>query len=126
MSSLSNRKPLCIGKHTVYYEKLYNEDHKEFCRRFVDTVLIHHFEKFVNLSVKNNVDYNGIHYKISDTDAFLWAIRDLLDNFMSYKTVKDAIFDKSVYNAIDQIFSEIKTEYQYIELLFYSKKNTKH
>jgi hypothetical protein len=127
MSSLQNRKPLCVGKHTEYYQKLYDEDHKEFCRRFIDTVLIHHFEKFVNLSVANNVDSIGIHYKISDTDAFLWMIRDLLDNFMGFKLVKDAIFDKAVYNAIDQMFSEIKSEYRYIELLFSnSTKNTKH
>lgn len=127
MSSLQNRKPLCVGKQTKYYQKLYDEDHREFCRRFIDTVLLHHFEKFVNLSIANNVDSIGIHYKISDTDAFLWMIRDLLDNFMSYKLVKDAIFDKAVNNAIDKMFSEIKSEYQYIELLFSnSTKNTKY
>ena len=124
MSSLQNRKPLCVGKHTEYYKKLYNEDHKEFCRRFIDTVLIHHFEKFVNLSVANNVDYIGIHYKISDTDAFLWAIRDLLDNFLMFKTLRDIIFDKQITLAIEQMFLEIKKEYLCIQTLFVDKKHT--
>lgn len=125
MSSLKNRKPLCIGKKTKYYEKLYSQDHAEFCRRFIDTVLLHHFERFVNLSIANNVDSVGIDYKIKDTDAFLWMIRDLLDNFMTYKTVKEALFHPAVPKAIDQIFTEIKSEYQFIQNLFINstKKN---
>jgi hypothetical protein len=125
MSSLTNRKPLCIGKKTQYYRKLYSENHSEFCRRFIDTVILHHFEKFITLSVANNVDSVGIDYKIKDTDAFLWMIRSLLDNFMQYKTVKDAVFDPTVSKGIDQIFTEIKSEYRFIQNLFInsSKKN---
>jgi hypothetical protein len=118
MSSLQNRKPLCIGKKTAYYEKLYTENHSEFCRRFIDTVLIHHFERFIDLSVSNNVDSVGIQYKISDTDAFLWMIRDLLDNFMECAYVKDAVFNTAVTNAIEKIFVEMKSEYRFIQLLF--------
>lgn len=126
MSSLKNRKPLCIGKSVEYYRDLYMKDHSEFCRRFIDTILIQHFEKIINLSVSNNVDMVGIDYKIKDTDAFLWMIRDLLDNFLMYKYVKDAIFHKDITNAIEQMFAEIKLEYRFIQLLFVnSEKNTK-
>ena len=105
---------------------LYMKDHSEFCRRFIDTILIQHFEKIINLSVSNNVDMVGIDYKIKDTDAFLWMIRDLLDNFLMYKYVKDAIFHKDITNAIEQMFAEIKLEYRFIQLLFVnSEKNTK-
>lgn len=122
MSSLSTRKPLCVGKETMYYAALYRNNHDEFCRRFVDTVLIHHFDRFINLSVSNNIDSVGIHYKFKDTDAFLWAIRDLLDNFLMCKFVSEVIFDKQITLAIEQMFSEIKKEYSYIELLFKNKK----
>jgi hypothetical protein len=118
MSSLQNRKPLCIGKKPQYYKTLYNQNHSEFCRRFIDTVLIHHFDLILNKSVENNIGSDGINYKIRDTDAFLWMIRDLLDNFMSYTSVKDVVFNKDVTIAIDKMFVEIKLEYNFIQLLF--------
>lgn len=122
MSTLTTRKPLCVGKETMYYSDLYRNNHKEFCRRFVDTVIIHHFEKFINLSVANNIDSVGIQYKFKDTDAFLWTIRDLLDNFLMFKTVSDTIFDRQISLAIDQMFLEIKKEYSFIQSLFINKK----
>ena len=118
MSSLDNRKPLCIGKNTVYYETLYNKDHKEFCRRFIDTILIHHFDLIVNKCVKYNINADGIRYKIKDTDAFLWMIRDLLDSFMFYKTVKQAIYDDTVFQAIEEMFTELQKEYQFMYKCF--------
>jgi len=123
MSSLENRKPLCIGKKTQYYQTLYHKNHKEFCRRFIDTVIIHHFDLLVNKSVLHNVDSDGINYKIRDTDAFLWMIRDILDNFMSYTSVKEVVFDKAVLIAIDQMFNEIKYEYHFIKSLFINGGN---
>jgi hypothetical protein len=45
-------------------------------------------------------------------------IRDLLDNFMSYTSVKDVVFNKDVTIAIDKMFVEIKLEYNFIQLLF--------
>ena len=69
-------------------------------------------------SLENNVGSDGINYKIRDTDAFLWMIRDLLDNFMSYNSVKDVVFNKDVIIAIDKMFVEIKLEYHFIQLLF--------
>jgi hypothetical protein len=52
-------------------------------------------------------------------------IRDVLDNFMAYKTVKEALFHPAVPKAIEQIFTEIKSEYQFIQSLFINstKKN---
>jgi hypothetical protein len=121
MSSLSTRKPLCVGKDTNYYSVLYTNDHKEFCRRFVDTVLIQHFDKFINLCITHNIDSIGIQYKFIDTDAFLWAIRDLLDDFLTFKTVRDIVFDKKISMAIEQMFLEIKKEYLFIQSLFIDK-----
>jgi len=122
MSSLNNRKPLCIGKNTLYYGTLYNKDHKEFCRRFIDTILIQHFDLFVNNCVKYNINAEGIHFKIKDTDAFLWMIRDLLDSFMFYKTVKEAIYDDTVFEAIEEMFTELRKEYQFIHKYFGSSQ----
>jgi hypothetical protein len=45
-------------------------------------------------------------------------IRDLLDSFMFYKTVKEAVYDDAIFQAIEEMFNELKKEYQFMYRCF--------
>jgi len=99
---------LNINRITSHYTQIYNKNHKRFCQRFIDTIILNHHKLLLDLTLKYNVDSCMFHYATVDTDIFLWKIRDILDNFMNYTTVKQAIYSPETITAIENLFIEIQ------------------
>lgn len=109
---------LNINRRTAHYFEIYNKNHKRFCQRFVDTIILNHHERILNLSTKYNIDGTMFHYGTVDTDIFLWKIRDVLDRFMEWPTVKQAIMSSEITKALEDFFIELNKENQYLSKVF--------
>jgi hypothetical protein len=97
-----------INRKTLHYNEIYNKNHRRFCQRFIDTIVLNHHKLIIDLTRKYNVDSCMFHYATVDTDIFLWKIRDILDNFMNYTTVKQAIYSTETIAAVENLFIEIQ------------------
>lgn len=102
--------PLKLNKKTVDYKKLYKENHKLFCQRFIDTVLSYYMDYIMEQMVKYQIDIKLFEWGVWDTDMFLWKIRDTLDSFMESEYVMNTIRNEFITNAIDDLFSELEDE----------------
>jgi hypothetical protein len=111
---IHTRKPLCVGKKTTFYKELYKNNHREFCRRFIDTIFIQHFNLFVDKCAKYRVTSAILDYKVIETDVFLWYIRDTLDSFFEFKTTGEAVCSEFITQAIDNLFDEIVNEFRIV------------
>ena len=109
---------LNINRRTAHYSEIYKKNHKRFCQRFVDTVILNHHERILNLSTKYNIDGNMFHYGTVDTDIFLWKIRDILDKFMEWPTVKEVIYSSEIAKALEDFFIELDKDNKYLAKLF--------
>ena len=109
---------LNINRLTTHYFEIYNKNHKRFCQRFIDTIILNHHERILNLSVKYSIDGNMFRFGTVDTDIFLWKIRDVLDRFMEWPTVKQAIMSPEITKALEELFIELDKENQYISGVF--------
>jgi hypothetical protein len=98
---------LNINRKTTHYNEIYNKNHKRFCQRFIDTIILNQNKVIIDLALKYNIDSCMFHYGLVDTDIFLWKIRDILDNFMTYKTVKEVIQSHELMTAIQDTFIEL-------------------
>ena len=96
-----------LNRTTKHYTEIYNKNHKRFCQRFIDTIILNKHKTIIDFSLKYNIDSSMLHYATVDTDIFLWKIRDILDNFMSYKTVKEAINSTETMTAIEDMFIDL-------------------
>lgn len=98
---------LNVNRKTAHYNEIYNKNHKRFCQRFIDTIILNQNKFIIDLTLKYNIDSCMFQYGTVDTDIFLWKIRDILDNFMTYKTVKEVIQSPEIMTAIEDTFIEL-------------------
>ena len=98
---------LNINRKTSHYKEIYNKNHKRFCQRFVDTLILNHHQLIINLCLKYNIDGTMFNYASVDTDILLWKIRDILDHFMEWKTVREIIQSNEIKQALEKVFIEV-------------------
>jgi len=99
--------PLNINRSTIHYKEVYEKNHRRFCQRFVDTVILNHHELIIDLCHQYKIDACLFHYGTTDTDMLLWKIRDILDTFLEYGTVKEIIISHELKNALHNFFKEL-------------------
>lgn len=98
---------LNINRKTAHYNEIYNKNHKRFCQRFIDTLVLNHHKLIIDLTLQYKIDSSMFNYGTVDTDIFLWKIRDILDNFMNYKTVREVVQSQETKKAIESLFIEL-------------------
>jgi hypothetical protein len=100
-------QPLNINRRTSHYKDVYDKNHRYFCQRFVSTVILHHHELIIDLCHQFKIESCLFHFGTTDTDILLWNIRDLLDSFLDWETVKDVINSLELKNAMHNFFKEL-------------------
>jgi len=98
---------LNINRKTAHYNQIYNKNHKRFCQRFIDTLVLNHHKLIIDLTLEYKIDSSMFNYGTVDTDIFLWKIRDILDNFMNYKSVREVVQSQETKKAIESLFIEL-------------------
>ena len=100
-------RQLKLNVSTGYYNKLYRTNHAKFCRRFVATIFHHYFPQFLDMCVCNNITSTLLEHELVDTDNYLWMIRENIDDFNSYDTVRESIVNDSIYTSLESLVDEI-------------------
>jgi hypothetical protein len=99
--------PLNINRLTSHYKEVYEKNHRRFCQRFVDTIILNHHEKIIDLFHQHKKDACLFNYGTTDTDMLLWKIRDIIDTFLEWETVKEIINSPELLNALHAFFKEL-------------------
>lgn len=100
-------RPLKLNVPVGYYDSLYTNNHAKFCRRFVATIFHRYFPQILDMCVRNNITSTLIEHELVDTDNYLCMIRDDIDGFHSYDTVREAIVNDSIHTSLEQLVSEM-------------------
>ena len=102
--------PLKLHKKTSDYKPLYYNNHKQFCQRFIDSILSYHMDTIMTKMVKLEISVPMLEWAIWDTDMFLWKIRDCLDTFLEKDYVMNTIRCEFIELALDDLFEELEIE----------------
>ncbi len=100
-------RPLKLNVPVGYYDSLYTNNHAKFCRRFIATIFHRYFPQILDMCVRNNITSTLLEHELVDTDNYLCMIRDDIDGFHSYDTVREAIVNHSIQTSLEQLVSEM-------------------
>ena len=116
-------RPLKLNVPVEYYSSLYTTNHAKFCRRFIATIFHRYFPQILDMCVRNNITSTLLEYELVDTDNYLCMIRDDIDNFNSYDTVREAIVNDSIRTSFELLVSEMVGHRSFLDGLW-SRPNT--
>lgn len=119
-------RPLKLNVPVGYYSSLYTTNHTKFCRRFIATIFHRYFPQILDMCVRNNITSTLLEHELIDTDNYLCIIRDDIDNFNSYDTVREAIVNDSIHSSLEQLVSEIVGHRTFLDGLWYRPKSHKN
>lgn len=100
-------RPLKLNVPVGYYSRLYTTNHVKFCRRFVATIFHRYFAQILDMCVRNNITSTLLEHELVDTDNYLCMIREDIDNFESYDTVRESIVNDSIHTSLESLVDEI-------------------
>jgi hypothetical protein len=119
-------RPLKLNVPVGYYSSLYTTNHTKFCRRFIATIFHRYFPQILDMCVRNNITSTLLEHELIDTDNYLCIIRDDIDNFNSYDTVREAIVNDSIHSSLEQLVSEIVGHRTFLDGLWSRPKSHKN
>jgi hypothetical protein len=59
------------------------------------------------MCVRNNITSTLLEHELVDTDNYLCMIREDIDNFESYDTVRESIINDSIHASLESLVAEI-------------------
>ena len=111
-------RPLKLNVSTEYYSRLYRTNHSKFCRRFIATIFHRYFPQILDMCVRNNITSTLLEHELVDTDNYLCMIRDDIDGFHSYDTVRESIVNDSIQTSLEQLISEMVGHRTFLDKLW--------
>lgn len=119
-------RPLKLNMTTEYYSSLYTNNHAKFCRRFIATIFHRYFPQILDMCVRNNITSILLEHELVDTDNYLCMIRDDIDGFHSYDTVREAIVNDSIHTSLELLVSEMVGHRTFLDGLWSRPKTNRN
>ena len=111
-------RPLKLNVPVGYYDSLYTNNHAKFCCRFIATIFHRYFPQILDMCVRNNITSTLLEHELVDTDNYLCMIRDDIDGFHSYDTVREAIVNDSIHTSLEQLVTEMVEHRNFLDSTF--------
>jgi hypothetical protein len=70
------------------------------------------------MCVRNNITSTLLEHELVDTDNYLCMIRDDIDGFHSYDTVREAIVNDSIQTSLEQLVNEMVGHRTFLDKLW--------
>jgi hypothetical protein len=98
--------PLNLDQTVKHYLPLYNDNHDKFIERFIDTILITHYNTVLELTLKYKKQPNVLVNAIWESKIFMNYFVDMITNFHDCYFVNELIDDNLVIELLTAVFEE--------------------
>lgn len=117
MKTETHKNPLSTTHRVKHYKRLYNENHRVFCKRFIETYRYFYMDEIMEFSMENGLTVEMLYWGFYETDIFLCLVRHFLDQLMDVygdKTVEYVMKQVGFRNIFTQFSREIQNDFYLI------------